>query len=193
MSKTLIGVLSFVAGAAISGVATYFVTKKIEKAKAEIYIQQQLNKDRKAMKEDNAEEKIDIEEVKQDAIDEYCEQVRKDRKEYRDIAHKYSSSSFVPFDSEAPDVKDALERSRVEDKYIITEEEYGDCGFDKVNLYYHPDADDIADDNGELQYPDETIGSRIFNKFVADQDVDELFVRNETNGKDYYIIKELLK
>jgi hypothetical protein len=62
-----------------------------------------------------------------------------------------------------------------------------------VNLYYHPDADDIADDNGELQYPDETIGSRIFNKFVADDDVDELFVRNETNGKDYYIIKELLK
>ena len=170
MSKTLIGVLSFVAGAAISGVATYFVTKKIEKAKAEIYIQQQLNKDRKAMKEDNTEEKIDIEEVKQDAIDEYCEQVRKDRKEYRDIAHKYSSSSFVPFDSEAPDVKDALER-----------------------LYYHPDADDIVDDNGELQYPDETIGSRIFNKFAADQDVDELFVRNETNGKDYYIIKELLK
>lgn len=195
MSKTLIGVLSFVAGAAISGVATYFVTKKIEKAKAEIYIQQQLNKDRKSMKEDNAEEKIDIEEIKKDAVDEYCEEVRKERAEYRDIAHKYSSSSstFKPFDIDAPEVKDALERTKVEDKYIITEEEFGDCGFDTVNLYFHPDADDIADENGELQYPEETIGSRIFNKFVADDNVDELFVRNETNGTDYYIIKELLK
>lgn len=193
MNKTLIGVLSFVAGAAISGVATYFVTKKIEHAKAEIYIQQQLNADRKAMKEDNEEEKIDIEEVKQDAIDEYCEQVRKDRKEYRDIAKKYSSSSFTPFDAEAPEVKDALERSKVEEKYEITEDEYGNCGFDKVNLYYHPDADDISDDNGELQYPDETVGSRIFNKFAADQDVDEIFVRNEKAGVDYYLIKELLK
>ena len=193
MSKTLIGVLSFVAGAAISGVATYFITKKIEHAKSEIYIQQQLNKDRKAMKKDSEEEKIDIDEVKQDAVDEYCEQVRRDRKEYRDIAKKYSTSPFTPFDTDAPEVKDALERSKVEEKYIITEEEFGDCGFDKVNLYYHPDADDISDDKGELQYPEETVGSRIFNKFAGDDNVDEIFVRNEKEGIDYYLIKELLK
>lgn len=193
MNKIVTAILSFAAGAAVSGVATFLITKKVIEAKSEIYIQNQLNEDRKAMKA-NEPEKIDVEEIKKDAVDEYCEQVRKDRAEYRDIAHKYSSSStFHPFDADAPEVKDALERSKVEDKYIITEEEFGACGFDTVNLYFHPDADDIADDNGELQYPEETIGNRIFNKFVADDDVDELFVRNETNGTDYYIIKEMLK
>lgn len=192
MSKILVGILSFVGGAAASGVATYFVTRKIEKAKAEIYIQQQLYEEHKATKDAKPKEEEPKEDIPSDPVDEYCEQVRKDRKEYRDLAHKYSSSSFQPFDMNSAEVKDALERSKIEDRYEITEDEYGATGYDKVNLYYHPDADDISDDKGELQFPEETVGSKIFNKFAAD-DTDEIFVRNDTTGVDYYLIKELLK
>lgn len=192
MSKTLIGVLSFVAGAAISGVTTYFVTKKIEKAKAEIYIQQQLEADRKALREREEEH---TEEIKQDAVDEYCEQVRKERKEYRENARKYNTGAFVPYDPEDDEVKEALKKSRVDgnkDPYLITMEEFEEGGFDTKELFFHPDAWDVADEDGKLVSPSEWVGDKIFNRF-ADDDVDEIYVRNELLDTDIHLVKEMLK
>lgn len=192
MSKTLIGVLSFVAGAAISGVATYFVTKKLEKKNAEIYIQQQLEADRKALREREEEH---TEEIKKDAIDEYCEQVRKDRKEYRENARKYNTGAFVPYDPEDDEVKEALKKSRVDgnkDPYIITMQEFEEGGFDTKELFFHPDAWDVADEDGKLVSPSEWVGDKIFNRF-ADDDVDEIYVRNELLDTDIHLVKEMLK
>ena len=192
MNKATIGVLSFIFGATVSGVVTYFVTKKLEKKNAEIYIQQQLEEDRKALRERNEEH---TEEIKKDAVDEYCEQVRKERKEYRENARKYNTGAFVPYDPEDDDVKEALKKSRVDgskDPYIITMQEFEEGGFDTKELFFHPDAWDVADEDGKLVSPSEWVGDKIFNRF-ADDDVDEIYVRNELLDTDIHLVKEMLK
>lgn len=195
MSKLAIGIVSFVAGAAISGVATYFITRKVERAAAEIYIQKQLDEDRKSLKERDNES---VEAIRQDAVDEYCEQVRQDRAEHRKMAGQYNTTNpnrFKPFDPDDEDVKSALEKSRVDsdNPFVITEEELGENGYDVQNLYYHPDAGDVADGHGVLVDPEETVGSRLFNNFVADEEVDEIFVRNPFLMIDFWLQKEMLK
>lgn len=199
MTKATIGVLSFVAGAAISAVATYFITRKLERAKSEIYIQQQLEEDRKALRDrDKDKSEKNEEKIKEDAVEEYCEKVRKERAEYRKIASQYDTRDkkpFVPFDPDDEVVLDALAKSHIEqdNPFIITEDEAGEDGFDIQYLYYHPDAGDVADGNGILVDPDETVGNSLFNKFVEDPDVDEIVVRNPFLMIDFWLTKEMLK
>lgn len=198
MKPSILATLTFVAGAAIGSVATYFITRKIERAKAEIYIQQQLEEDRKTLREKYADIETVKEEAAQDAVDEYCEEVRAQRKEMREIARKYQTADprwdKVDFDSE--EVKSALEKTAVEQNnpYIITEDEHYDGqGYDLRYLFYHPDAGDVADDQGHLVDPDEYVSAKIFNKFVEDDDVDEIFVRNPFLMCDIDLCKEMLK
>lgn len=197
MNKLTIGIISFVAGAAISSVSTFFIVKKKFEKQAEIYIQSQLAEDRKILKEkyDNisTEKK---EEIANDAIDEYCEQVRKEKREYREAAKKYNTGIFTPFDPEDDGVKEALAKSKVDDNepYQISEDRhYEDAdSFDLKTLYYHPDAYDVADENGNLVDPAEYVGNKMFNEFVEDEECDEMFIRNEWLGMDINIIKEVV-
>lgn len=195
MTKMTFGIITFVAGAAVSAVATYFITRKIERTRAEIYIQRQLDEDRKALK---SRETKTVEEIKEDAVEEYCEQVRADRAEHRKLAGMYNTTNpnrFKGFDPDSEEVKSALEKSRVDsdNPFLITEEELGEEGYDVQNLFFHPDAGDVADAYGILVDPEETVGSKLFNSFVADDDVDEIFVRNPFLMIDFWLQKEFLK
>lgn len=199
MNKTTIGILSFVGGAVIGGITTFFITKKQIQKQAEIYIQTQLEEDRKSLREkydDIITEKK--EEIENDAIDEYCEEVRKQRREYREAAKKYNTtdeSIFHPFDIEDEEVKEALKKSRVSDindPYIISDDEHRDGEYDTKLLFYHPDAYDVADESGVLVDPSEYIGSKLFNEFADDENIDELLVRNDSLKLDISIIKEVV-
>ena len=196
--KTLpIALISFTVGAAVSAVATFFITKNKLQKSAEVYIQKQLEEDRKVLRE-KYDDVITVkeEEIKKDAVNEYCEEVRKQRKEYRENAAKYNTGVFTPFDPEDDKVKEALQKSRVVDNepYQITEERHGEDGdmYDFKMLFYHPDAYDVADDTGALVDPADYIGSKLFNEFADDEDVDEMWVRNEEYGMDIYISKEVV-
>lgn len=200
MSKILIGVLSFVAGAAAGAVGSYFVTKKIMKKQSEIYIQQEID----TALADLKKPKEDIPEVEEkDEVEKACDEIREKRKvkndvpdaerrKYREFADGYSPT---PFDPEDPVVKEALAKSRVDsdNPFIITEDEYGCDNYDTVELYYHAEVPDITDDDGNLNDPDETVGSKLFNKFADDPDVDEIYVRNPFLMIDFHLQRELLK
>lgn len=201
MNKLVIGVLSFVVGAAAGAVGGYFVTKKIVKKQSEIYIQQEIDtaladlKDKKP-KAEPVEEKDEVEKMCDDIRERHNKAIKEntpaDRAKYREYADGYSPT---PFDPDDPKVIEALAKSRVDsdNPFIITEDEFGENNYDTVNLYYHPTADDITDDDGHLNDPDETVGSKLFNKFAADQEVDEIFVRNPYLMIDFHLQKEFLK
>ena len=193
MSKLLVGVLSFVVGAAAGAVGGYFVTKKIVKKQSEIYIQKEIDEALADLKKP----KEGIPEVveEKDEIDEACDKIRadhKDRAKYREFADGYSPT---PFDPDDPKVIEALAKSRVDsdNPFIITEDEYGGDNFDTVELYYHAEVPDITDDDGNLNDPDETVGSKLFNQFADDPDVDEIYVRNPYLMIDFHLQRELLK
>lgn len=201
MSKILIGVLSFVAGAAAGAVGSYFVTKKIVKKQSEIYIQQEIDatladlKDKKP-KAEPVEEKDEVEKMCDDIRERHNKAMKEttpaDRAKYREFAEGYSPT---PFDPEDPVVKEALAKSRVDsdNPFIITEDEYGCDNYDTVELYYHAEVPDVTDDDGNLNDPDETVGSKLFNKFADDPDVDEIYVRNPFLMIDFHLQRELLK
>ena len=65
--------------------------------------------------------------------------------------------------------------------------------YDTVELYYHAEVPDVTDDDGNLNDPDETVGSKLFNKFADDPDVDEIYVRNPFLMIDFHLQRELLK
>lgn len=198
MNAKILSAISFVAGAAISGVATYFITRRIERAKAEIYIQKQLDEDRKAMREKWDVVTTHEEDIRKDAVDEYCEEVREQRREMREIAKKYQTADPHPFaqlDPNSDEFREAIERTHIEqdNPYIILEDEHYDGqGYDLNYLFYHPDAGDVAGSDGILVDPDECIGKKIFEEFAADPDVDEIWVRNPFLMIDFNIVKEVV-
>lgn len=197
MNKLTIGILSFVAGAAVGGVSTFFIFKKRIQKQSEIYIQSQLEEDRKALREkydDVITEKK--EEIAEDAIDQYCEEVRKERREYREAAKKYQTTDavFTPWDMDDPKVQEALDKSKVNtnEPYVISEKQHNEGHYDVKLLYYHPDAYDVADEMGQLVDPAEYVSSRIFNEFAEDDSLDELWVRNDYYKYDINLIKEVV-
>lgn len=169
MNNTLKNALAFLGGAAIGSLVTYyFVKEKYEKiANDEIeQYKAELAEAREYLKLNKDEEEAALEEIEK----------------YREITAKYDYNG----------IDESVYETLGNDKYVIAPENFGgeDDEYEQVSLTYY--ADDILTDiaGNIIDNVDELIGKESLNTFGEYED-DSVYVRNETLGIDYEILRDL--
>jgi hypothetical protein len=105
--------------------------------------------------------------------------IEEDKNHNKEIIEKMNYSSFS---------KKVEKEKKVERPYIITPEDFGECGYSTVSLTYY--ADDVLtyeDDDELIDNRDEIVGDDAVNHFGEYED-DSVFVRNDAKKCDYEIL-----
>lgn len=112
--------------------------------------------------------------------EETYEPTEEDITKNKEIVQKMNYSTFSK--------KEKKETKEVEKPYVITPDEFGDCGYSTVSLTYY--ADDVLtyeDDDELIDNRDEIVGNDATNHFGEYED-DSVFVRNDAKKCDYEIL-----
>lgn len=153
-------IFSFVAGAAIGSVTTYFIVKdKFEKlAQTEI-----------------------------DSVKEAFSRLHADKKEYETIAAMYKEPiSNAQFVCETEDYSD--KETEIDAPYVISPDEVDEFGdYETIELIYYADGI-LADDGNEIIDDVEgTVGEDSLERF-GEYEPDSVYVRNDKRKCDYVIL-----
>lgn len=169
MNNKIINALAFLGGAAIGSLVTYYFVKdkyaQIANEEIESY-KAELAEAREYLKLNANEEEATLEEIEK----------------YRAAVAKYNYNG----------IDESVYEALGGDKYVIAPEDFGgeDDEYTQVSLTYYAD-DILTDEAGNvINNVDELIGKESLNTFGEYED-DSVYVRNETLGTDYEILRDL--
>lgn len=186
--KNLIPFATFIIGAAIGSVATWFYAKKrYEKiAQEEIDSVKQIFTYKKEEPNESSDESIEE--------DRKHENVTREKPDITQYAKMLSKQEYTNYSK-----PDALEEDpEPEEKtwkapYVISPDEFGEFDdYDKISLTFYSDHILCDDDNEPVEDVESTIGFESLNHFGEYED-DSVFVRNERLKVDYEILLDLRK
>lgn len=108
----------------------------------------------------------------------------KNKHDITEYASKLHKESYIPEKTDDPeDVK------TVDTPYVISPDEYGECGYETISLTYYSDGV-LADENDELvDNTVETVGKDYISHFGEYED-DSVFIRNDSKKCDYEILRD---
>jgi hypothetical protein len=198
------GLIGFVAGLGIGGVATWLLTKEYYRRLADEEIKSVVERDRFRRDEERREEEVNKEKEDREERNE-----KEEKRIYTDLTKNYTKPSVTEYaakyiqhdtvedidyaDTEHP------EDDEEESPHIISSEEFFNEGedYEKNTFVYYADGYVVE---GEGAYAhiidnvDEVIGSDALDSFGDDpDDPDVVYVRNDTLQTDYEILRSLDK
>lgn len=182
MNKSIIGVVSFIFGAAVGS----FITQELVKKKYERIAQEEIEsvKELYKAKENTSGIRQGIIEGTNNPNKEFKEKIQhisdKIMRDYKRVLkdQKYSNDT----------ANDNSERSNSVEPYVISPEEFGEVeDYDKVSFTYYADGV-LADEYDEVvENVDEIVGEESLTHFGEYED-DSVFVRNDKLKCDYEIL-----
>ena len=182
MNKSIIGVVSFIFGAAVGT----FITQELVKKKYERIAQEEIESVKELYKA-----KENISGIRQGNI----EGMNNPNKELKEKIQHVSDKIMNDYKRILKDQKysndtenDNSERSSSVEPYVICPEEFGEVeDYDRVSFAYYADGV-LADENDEIvENVDEIIGEESLTHFGEYED-DPVFVRNDKLKCDYEIL-----
>lgn len=200
-SLTTVGVVSALAGAAIGGLATYYVTKK----KLDAYYTELINEEVESVKKSFGKlRKIGDFETPESAAetllneepDEVVELVITEEIEIIEQAKEADALiQELGYDQEDDEGKHEIVTIRSNDRpYLISHEEYveGMDGHDPLILRYYEGDDTLAGADDDIEVDGDAVGVEFSGKFgERSRDKDIVYVRNEKLGADFEIHRDL--
>lgn len=177
---------AFAVGAAVGSLATW----KIVKTKYEKIAQEEIDSVKEVYAKKMIGEEIDLSlsvGIDPDDDDRTLEEKLKDLKvvtdEYTSIINKQGYSSNVT----VPEPKKEVEQMSIDRPYVISPDEYGEIGYEEIELTYYAD-EVLADDQNELvEDVDDVVGLDSLKHFGEFED-DSVHVRNDARRADYEIL-----
>lgn len=175
-------IVTFVVGAAVGSVATWFLVK----TKYEQLAQEEIDsvKEVFSRREKKQYVEVDLDKANKEDVKQVAELKEQKNIDIREYAAKLHNENYTEY-SEIDLVKE------IEKPYVITPEEFGEIdGYEVISLVYYADKI-LADDRGELiEDVDEIIGFESLGTFGRYEE-DSVFVRNDILKSDYEILKDL--
>lgn len=177
---------AFAVGAAVGSLATW----KIVKTKYEKIAQEEIDSVKEVYAKKAIGEEIDLSlsvGIDPDEDERTLEEKLKDLKivtdEYTSIISKQGYTS----DNAVPEPKKEVKQMVLDRPYVISPDEYGELGYEEIELTYYAD-EVLADDQNELvEDVDDIVGLDSLKRFGEHED-DSVHVRNDALHADYEIL-----
>ena len=187
VNNTLSKVIIFTAGATVGSAVTYLLVKKRCEQKA----QEEIDK----VVDEFYNREITIEDVVTAAVEEgidvnfrvepkETEEPVDEKEEYEDIV---KGEKYVSYAQEKLGEKE--EKNEMKRPYVIPPEEYGECDYATVSLWYWADGVITNDRNKIIKNVEELIGEDVESHFGEYED-DSVFIRNDAQEIDYEILRD---
>lgn len=184
MNKSIIGVVSFIFGAAVSS----FITRELVKKKYERIAQEEIESVKELYKTRES-----VRDIQQGIIDGWNNPNKVLKEKIQSICDKAMNDykKILKDQKYSNDTKnDNSERSSSMKPYVISPDEFGemeDEDYDKVSFTYYADGV-LADEYDEIvENVDEIVGEESLTHFGEYED-DSVFVRNDKLKCDYEIL-----
>ena len=197
MSNTLSKIFIFAAGAAAGSAVTWYFLKakyeriaqeEIDSVKAEFSRKETDISEPELKWEHTGEPIADVVEV-HETEDGVEFSVSKTNVDIREFASKLKESGYVDYsNTQTPTIKKKKEASDMEDRYVISPDEFDEAGFETITLIYKPDGtlEDTAGNN---------IGDAVDfldidpSDHFGEYEDDSVFIRDHENQIDYEILR----
>lgn len=99
-------------------------------------------------------------------------------------------ASIIRNESYNPEKSDESQNAGPIDKpYVISPDEFGECGYETVNLTYYSD-DVLVDENDELVDDISEIVGEDFTSHFGEYEEDSIYMRNDSKKCDYEILRD---
>lgn len=175
MNSILSKIFIFAAGAAIGSVVTYKFMEKKCNDRFDEEVEKQLKSERDHFEKQlhNKEKEVRYE---------------RERRAYSELLYKNGY-----YDSSENDDEEKQEDENMDEPYVISPDELGDCDYEIVSLTFYQD-NTLADELGNIIEGDEleeTVGGRSLTQFGEYED-DSVFVRNDRLQTDYEIQLDMI-
>lgn len=187
VNNTLSKVIIFTAGATVGSAVTYLLVKKRCEQKA----QEEIDK----VVDEFYNREITIEDVVTAAVEEgidvnFCVEPKEteepvdEKEEYEDIV---KGEKYVSYAQEKLGKKE--EKNDMKRPYVIPPEEYGECDYATVSLWYWADGVITNERNKIIKNVEELVGENVASHF-GEYEEDSVFIRNEVQEIDYEILRD---
>lgn len=173
------GIATFIFGAAVGSVATWFFTKK--------YYAQIAQEEIDSVKEVFSK-KVNAEPVESEKRDLTIEEIR--NHDYSDVLNK---CGYSPEEKEVKPVKEERPPVYEEEPYVIEPDEFGTMfEYDQIELTYYEGDGVLTDDwNHPIKNPDKLVGPDFVEHFGDYEDEsDVVYVRNDKKKAEYAIYSD---
>lgn len=190
MNKGLVGGIAFVAGAALGCLATrqYFKTKYEKIADEEIESVKSVFRDDLDKANEAHLQTLNQAQEMNEAFRKAQKQKEEDRKEYRGVLNEVNYSGYSK-DSEDEEEEDSEMRDPTK-PYIIDEDEFGQFeGYKQVYVTYYADDILVDQDDDIIMDAEDQFGYDCL-KLFDDDNVAEIYVRNEMLETEYNIVQD---
>lgn len=108
----------------------------------------------------------------------------KNKRDITEYASKLQKESYIPDESDEPeDVK------TVDTPYVITPEEFAECGYETISLTYYSDGVLVDENDEPIDDVNEIVGKDFASHF-GEYDDDSIFIRNDSKKCDYEILRD---
>lgn len=108
----------------------------------------------------------------------------KNKRDITEYASKLQKESYIPEESDGPeDIK------TVDAPYVISPEEFGECGYEPISLTYYSDGV-LVDENDDLVDDIDEIVGKDFALHFGEYEEDSIFIRNDSKKCDYEILRD---
>jgi hypothetical protein len=176
----------FAVGAAVGSLATW----KIVKTKYEKIAQEEIDSVKEVYTKKMIGEEIDLSlsvGIDPDEDNRTLEEKLKDLKIVTDEYTSIIQNQGYASNAVAPEPKKEVEKVVIDRPYVISPEEYGELGYEEIELTYYAD-EVLADDQNELvEDVDDIVGLDSLKRFGEFED-DSVHVRNDALHADYEIL-----
>lgn len=176
----------FAVGAAVGSLATW----KIVKTKYEKIAQEEIDSVKEVYTKKMIGEEIDLSlsvGIDPDEDNRTLEEKLKDLKIVTDEYTSIIQNQGYASNTVAPESKKEVEKVVIDRPYVISPEEYGELGYEEIELTYYAD-EVLADDQNELvEDVDDIVGLDSLKRFGEFED-DSVHVRNDALHADYEIL-----
>lgn len=193
--KKLIPLVTFIVGAAIGSVTTWYYTKK----KYEQFAQEQID----SVKEIFSYKKEEEEEPEEDSPEIPIVDFRKEKPDVTAYAKMLKDKGYTDYtvvndsddeeDEEEPPTSEEGEKRTWRDPYVVSPDEFGEFDdYGKISLTFYSDHILTDENNEPIEDIERTVGFESLNHFGEYED-DSVFVRNERLKVDFEILLDQRK
>ena len=173
MSNKAMIITAFIFGAVVgAAVAFRYVAKKMDNEYDEIF-------DEESYDAENDNSVVTITEDKRSAAD-----LAKNKRDITEYASRLREESYSSDDAEEPENVETIEAP-----YVITPEEFGECGYETISLTYYSDSV-LADENDEIVDDKNDVVGKDFESHFGEFESDSVYVRNDRRKCDYEILRD---
>ena len=173
MSDNVKIITAFIFGVAVgAAIAFRYTVKRMNNEYEEIFDEESYDTE----KDDSV---VTIMEDKRTAADQ-----AKNKRDITEYASRLREESYSSDDTEEPENIETVEMP-----FVITPEEFGECGYETISLTYYSDGV-LVDENDEIvDDKNDTVG-KDFESHFGEFESDSVYIRNDRRKCDYEILRD---